>query len=109
MDTFTTWSLIFGLGAVSFLARGSFILFLARHPLPPAIHSALRFVPPAVFTALVLPELVFAGGRVAVGFDNIRLLAGIVAVLVAWRTRNTIATLAAGMLALHGLRLAGLG
>ena len=109
MDAFTTWSLILGLAVVSCLARGSFILFLARHPLPPGVHSALRFVPPAVFTALVLPDLVYSGDRLALGFDNIRLLAAIVAVIVAWRTRSTVATLVVGMLALHGLRAAGLG
>ena len=57
----------------------------------------------------MLPELLYSGGRIAIGLDNIRLLAGVVAALVAWRTRNTIATLATGMLALHSLRLAGLG
>jgi len=35
---------------------------------------------------------------------NFRLLAGLVGALVAWRTRNVLLTLAAGMLALWGLQ-----
>jgi branched-subunit amino acid transport protein len=48
-----------------------------------------------------------ASGPTVVG--NARLAAGVVAAAVAWKTRNTIFTILAGMLCLHGLRLAGYG
>jgi branched-subunit amino acid transport protein len=50
-------------------------------------------VPAAVLTAIWVPE-VFAPG-------DERLLAGIVAMAVAWRWRGTFATIVAGLLALH--------
>jgi branched-subunit amino acid transport protein len=50
-------------------------------------------VPAAVLTAIWVPE-VFATG-------DERLLAGVVAMAVAWRWRATFATIAAGLLALH--------
>ncbi len=108
MDTFALAGLIVALAVTSFGTRSSFILFLGRRAASPALQQALRFVPPAVLTALVLPELVMAAsGPTVVG--NARLAAGVVAAAVAWKTRNTIFTILAGMLCLHGLRLAGYG
>jgi branched-subunit amino acid transport protein len=68
--------------------------------LPETLRRALRFVPPAVLSAIVLPELVIRTGQFDVSLTNFRLLAGIVAILVAWKTRNTLLTILAGMVAL---------
>lgn len=97
MDALTAWVLILGLGATSLLTRGSFILFLTRFEVPRPVQRALRFVPAAVFTALLVPELVFAGGVLRFGPDNPKLLAALVAAPVAWRTRSTTATILVGM------------
>ncbi|MBS1215548.1 MAG: AzlD protein [Proteobacteria bacterium] len=108
MDTLTLAGLILALAATSFGARSSFILFLGRRAASPTVQRALRFVPPAVLTALVVPELVLAaGGPSLVG--NARLAAGLVAAAVAWKTRNTLLTILVGMLCLHALRLLGYG
>lgn len=101
MDPLTTWLLIVGLAVSSFATRGAFILFLARLPIPAPVQRGLRFVPAAVFAALVVPDIAFAGGTLRLGFDNPKLLAALVAGPVAWRTRNTLATIVAGMGALH--------
>lgn len=97
MDALTAWILIAGLAASSFGARGSFILFFARVEMPRTVRAALRFVPPAVFTALCVPELAFGGGTLRIALDNPKLLAALVAAPVAWRTRSTTATILAGM------------
>jgi branched-subunit amino acid transport protein len=101
MDPLTTWLLIVGLAVSSFATRGAFILFLARLPIPAAVQRGLRFVPAAVFAALVIPDIALAGGGLRLGLDNPKLLAALVAGPVAWRTRNTLATIVAGMVALH--------
>ena len=95
------WLLIFGLALASFLPRASFILLFARWPVPPLLRRALRFVPAAVFSAILVPGLVLSAGSVHIGLDNPRLLAGVLAGAIAWRTRNTLLTIASGMLALH--------
>jgi branched-subunit amino acid transport protein len=95
------WILILGLALTSFLPRASFITLLARWPVPQPLQRALRYVPAAVFSAILVPELVLTAGAVHVGFDNPRLLAGIIGGAIAWRTRNTLITIVAGMLALH--------
>ena len=93
--------LILGLALTSFLPRASFILLLARWPVPAPLQRALRYVPAAVFSAILVPELVLSEGALHIGLDNPRLLAGILAGAIAWRTRNTLVTIVAGMLALH--------
>jgi branched-subunit amino acid transport protein len=87
---------------VTFLERGAFIIAGDRVRLPPLVRRALTYVPPAVFAAITVPALLRSSGVEVVGFD-VRLLAGAVAAVVAWRTRHVLATSAAGMLALWGL------
>jgi branched-subunit amino acid transport protein len=101
MDPLTAWVLIAGIAVTSFVPRGAFILFLHRMPLPAGVQRALRFVPAAVFAALVIPDIAVAGGALRLGLDNPKLVAALVAGPVAWRTRNTLATIVAGMVALH--------
>ncbi|MBE0612299.1 MAG: AzlD domain-containing protein [Burkholderiales bacterium] len=93
--------LIFGLALTSFIPRASFILLFARWPAPALLRRALRYVPAAVFSAILVPAFVMTAGSVQIGLDNPRLLAGILAAIVAWHTRNTLVTIVIGMLALH--------
>ncbi|HUX26722.1 MAG TPA: AzlD domain-containing protein [Burkholderiales bacterium] len=97
----TFWLLIAGLALTSFIPRASFILLFARWPVPAPLQRALRYVPAAVFSAILVPALVLTDGSVHVGLDNPRLLAGILAGAIAWRTRNTLVTIVIRMLALH--------
>ena len=93
--------LILGLALTSFIPRASFILLFSRWPVPAPLRRALRYVPAAVFSAILVPEFVLTAGSVHIGLDNPRLLAGILAGVIAWRTRNTLITIVTGMLALH--------
>ena len=95
------WLLILGLALTSFIPRASFLTLFARWPVPALLQRSLRYVPAAVFSAILVPELVLTGGSVHFAVDNPRLLAGILAGAIAWRTRNTLLTIATGMLALH--------
>ncbi len=101
MDTLTALALIGLLATASFVPRASFVLWLHRVKLPGFVQRALRFVPAAVFTALVVPELAFDGGSLDIGLRNAKLVAGCAAVSFAVVTRNPLATIVAGMAALH--------
>jgi branched-subunit amino acid transport protein len=79
------------------------VLLVGRAAVPPFLQRALRFVPPAVLSALILPELLLPGGSPALSPANPRLLAGLLAALVVWRSRNALLAIAAGMLALWAL------
>jgi branched-subunit amino acid transport protein len=87
-------------GLLTFAMRLSFIYLLARLDVPDIVRRALRFVPAAVLSALVMPELLMPAGHLDLGFANHRWLAGVVAIIVAWRTRNMLLTILAGMLAI---------
>jgi branched-subunit amino acid transport protein len=109
MSTPTLWLAMAGAGAVTFALRLSFIALLARTEISPLLVRALRFVPAAVLTALVIPLLLYANGSLEVSLGNERLLAGLAAVLIAWRTRSVPLTLAGGMVSLWTLQATGLG
>jgi branched-subunit amino acid transport protein len=93
----TTWLAIVGVGLLTFLTRASFILFADPHKFPHAFRVALAFVPPAVLAAIVLPGLAMPQGVVDLTIANPRWIAGLVAMVVAARTRNAVATIVAGM------------
>ena len=87
-------------GLLTFGMRFIFIYLLGRFEVPEVMRRALRFVPPAVLTAIVVPELVIRSGQMDLSLMNFRLLAGVVAILVAWKTRNTLLTILGGMVVL---------
>ncbi|MGH2348592.1 MAG: AzlD domain-containing protein [bacterium] len=92
------WATILGMGAITYGLRLSLILLLGRVEISPRVRQALRFVPPAVLSALILPEVVLTNGALDLG--NNRLLAALVASVVAWKVKNTFVTVAAGLVTL---------
>jgi branched-subunit amino acid transport protein len=94
------WLILLLGGALTFGMRFSFIYLLGRLEVPETMRRALRFVPLAVLSAIIAPELVVQQGKLFLSPFNFRLLAGGVAILVAWKTRNTLLTIVCGMAAL---------
>ena len=109
MSTPALWLTIAGAGAVTFALRLSFIALLGRMETPLFLGRALRFVPAAVLTAVVIPLLFYEGGALEVSLGNERLLAGLVAALIAWRSRSVLFTLGGGMATLWALQTIGQG
>jgi branched-subunit amino acid transport protein len=90
------WVAILLAGAGTYAMRASFLLAadrLAR--VPPGVERLLRQIPPAALASLVVPALLRPHGDL--DLFSPRLVAGLVAAAVAWRTRNVAATLAVGM------------
>ena len=90
------WWTILIAGAGTFTMRASFLAVAHRLvQVPPRAHRVLRQIPPAALAALVLPAFVRPDGH----FDLLqaRFGAGVLAALVAWRTRNAVLTLVVGM------------
>jgi branched-subunit amino acid transport protein len=87
-------------GLLTFATRLSFIAILGSVDVPPILKQALRYVPPAVLTAIVFTEVLIRDGVADPSPRNLRLLASVAAALVAWRTRNVLLTIAVGMAAL---------
>lgn len=92
----SVWITIVLAGAGTYALRASFLAAAHRLVnLPPMTERILRQIPPAVLAALVLPALVRPGGELDLWQP--RLLAGVVAGLVSWKTRNIGLTLVVGM------------
>ncbi len=90
------WLAIILASAGTFALRASFLAFANRLvDLPPLAQRVLRQIPPAVLAALVVPSLVRPDGDLDLWQP--RLLAGLVAAAVSWRTRNVGLTLVVGM------------
>ncbi len=91
---------ILGMGVITYAIRLSLFLLPERVMLPPWLLRALRYVPAAVLSAIILPELLLPAGALDVSLGNERLLAGLVAAVVAWRTHNVFVIVAVGMIVL---------
>lgn len=104
MSDVQLWLVLLGMGVITFLLRLSLLGLSERWRLPPLLEHALRFVPPAVLSALVTPALFYRQGMLDLSLGNDRLLAGALAAFIAWRTKNILLTIASGMAALWLLR-----
>jgi branched-subunit amino acid transport protein len=94
------WLIIIGMGVITYAIRLSMIVMSGQIQFGDHLQRALRFVPPAVLSAIILPEMVQPGGTLDISLGNERLLAGLIAIVVAWFTKNMIWTVAVGMIAL---------
>lgn len=91
-------------GLITFGMRFSLIYLFGRFHVPEALRKALHYVPPAVLSAIIFPELFIRNETLNLSLDNYRLMAGVVAILVAWFTKSILITILAGMVALFLLQ-----
>jgi branched-subunit amino acid transport protein len=98
MSATTLWLSIIAIGVGTFVLRLSFIGLSGRLALPARATRALRFVPAAVLSAIILPAVLrMPEGGLDVSIDNPRLIACVVAAGIAWATKSVLATLFVGM------------
>lgn len=95
MNAFAAITAVLSVGMITYASRAGLIVFLADRPLPPNITRALRYVGPAVLSALTV-NLV-AGGQGIDGVEFVKVAAIVVAIVVAAVARNLIGALVAGM------------
>lgn len=95
---------ILAMGIVTYTIRLSMFLLYGHLQLPDWLMRSLNYVPAAVLTAIIAPELFLPGGTLDVSLGNLRLIAGFIAIVVAWRTRNVLLTVLAGMGTLWALQ-----
>ena len=105
MGSIALWLTFLGIGVITYAIRLSFILLLGKVAMPSFLMRALRFVPVAVLSAIILPALFLDGSRMNLSLGNARLLAGILAAVVAWRTKSALLTIVVGMVGLWVLHI----
>lgn len=94
--------LIFGMMIATFSIR--YVMFGAssRVKLSPGLLRALRYVPPVVLSAIVVPEVLLSSGELSIGWMNARLVGAIAAILISYTTRNLLLTIIIGMATFFG-------
>lgn len=90
--------LILGMMLVTFGVRYPVLAILGKLSLPPAVLRALRFVPPAVLTAIIIPAMVMPDGTLDLSLSNAYFVAGVVAIAIAAYTKQLLPTIGIGML-----------
>jgi branched-subunit amino acid transport protein len=98
------WIVIIISGLLTFAIRLSFIVLLDKIKISALIGQALRFVPLTVLAAIIAPALFLPRNTLDLSLSNARLIAGIIAVLIAWRTKNVFLTIIVGMACLLALQ-----
>ncbi len=94
------WLTLLAMGFVTFIVRFSVIGVLGDAEMPGLVKRALRFVPVAALTGIIFPALLITGEALNIAPDNFRLVAGLVAIIVAWRTKSILLTISVGMVSL---------
>jgi branched-subunit amino acid transport protein len=100
----TLWLMLLIIGLITYAIRLSCIGLLGQREMPALLLKALRFVPITVLPAIILPQLFLRNNMLVLSVQNPRWIAGILAAIVAWRTRNVLLTILVGMVALWVLQ-----
>lgn len=91
--------LIAGMAAITFAIRYGLLGISGRIRLSEKLTQLLRYIPPAVLTAIVVPAVLMpTGDTLLIAPTNARLVGAIVAVLVSYKTKNLLLTIGLGML-----------
>lgn len=92
--------LIGGMTLATFTIRYAMFAVSGRVKLPDKLVRALRYVPPAVLTAITVPAvLIPTGSEIVFSYTNARLVGALVAFGVGWFSKNLLLTILLGMIA----------
>lgn len=93
------WIIILSIGVATFLIRFSFVWLLGNRKVDTTVQKLLQFVPPAVLAALIAPNF-FLTAESQFSMENQRMWAGLVAAVIAWKSRNVTYTIMTGFFVL---------
>ncbi len=97
--------IIIGMGIVTYFTRIGALALFRFIGVPSWLNRWLKYVPVAILTALIVPSLLLPQGYLDISINNHYLIAGIVAAVVAYKSRNIIATLGLGISVMLVLKL----
>jgi branched-subunit amino acid transport protein len=106
--TATEGLMILGMAAVTFGVRYFLFALADRIRMAHWIEASLKFIPPAVLSAIILPAVLLPRGEWELTPANPYLVAAAVATAAGIVTRNLLATIAIGLAAFFAYRLIAL-
>lgn len=93
------WAAIGAITLATFLTRSTVHVLGAGWRLPPLLEAALRYAPACALAAIVMPDLLYAGGSLVPALDNPRLAGGLAGATICVLWRSPLATIGGGMAA----------
>ncbi|MCB2180090.1 AzlD domain-containing protein [bacterium] len=91
--------LILGMAIVTFGIRFSLLAFADQIELPNLLKQSLKYIPPAVLTAITVPAVLMPEGQINISLENPYLIAGVFATGAAVLSKNLMTTILVGLLA----------
>ncbi|AKU23741.1 AzlD domain-containing protein [Massilia sp. NR 4-1] len=105
MSDWEIWATIGVLVLATAATRSSFWLVGHHITIPRRVHDMLRYAPACALAAIIAPDLLLNEGQLQLEPGNIKLLAGIAAIVYYLLRRNMLETIVFGMVFFTGLRL----
>jgi branched-subunit amino acid transport protein len=100
-----TLYLIAGMALVTVIIRYSMFVVAGRLEFPVRLVNALRFVPPAILTALIVPAVLIPNGSdFRFTYTNAYLVGALIAFGVGWFSKDLLLTILLGLIAFWGWR-----
>ena len=93
----TSWLLITYCGLITFFTRFSMIALLKKEMFNERVREVLSYVPSAIFPAIIFPAIFLNNAGSIQIEDNPKILAAIIATIIAIFSRNIVATIFSGL------------
>ena len=93
-----SWISITIAGLLTYLTRMTMVAIINRDMLHENIKKVLRYVPSAVFPAIIFPGVFFDDYGVLIDIDDPKLAGATVAIIVGYFSKNVIATILTGLM-----------
>lgn len=97
--------IILGMSIVTYLPRVLPIIVLSKTKIPEWFMRWLKYIPIAVLSALLVPEIMISENAVNLSLENKNLLAAIPCFLIAYKTKNLFITVITGIIAMLVMNL----
>jgi len=92
------WLLVFISGLITYFLRYSMISLIKKDMLSEKTKILLGYVPSAVFPALIFPAVLLENSGSFVSYNDPKIIAILVAILVGYFSKNIVATIISGLI-----------
>ena len=93
-----TWSSVIAAGILTYITRMTMITLVDRKVLGLKLKQVLRYVPSAVFPAIIFPAIFYNDYGNLIELTDPKIYGAIVAIVTGYLSRNIIATIFSGLI-----------
>lgn len=88
---------ILGAGIVTYLTRFPLLVLSKKKDIPEGLLKYMRYIAPSILTALITPAIFIQNNKLNLSFSNIYIIAAIITSLVAYFSKNMLASVITGV------------